>query len=355
MRYRVYGSNALKNAGFVGAAVAAVFLIVIAVFDPKTAAAGWLVGFAFWTQILIGGLTLAMIHRLTSGRWGEIAAPVIGPACAAVPVLVALAIPVFIAIPVLYPWVHYAPGTTKQDVLTYYLNAPSYIVRSMIALTGWSAIALLLPRTIGRRGQLLAALGLVFHALVISSVAVDWYLSSEVPFTSSSFGASVAISSLMGALAWTVLTLPTSADDPALGDLGGFLLATVLGITYMNFMAVLVIWYGDIPREEIWFVARDRFPWNALAFAAFLLLSVIPVLSLLLSRIRNGRRPLRAVGGCILVGLTCYDTYLIAPPSGACALATAFLAVVGIGLGVVSLFAEISRRSVSFWESADAR
>ena len=43
-----------------------------------------------------------MIHRLTGGRWGEIAAPVIEPAAAAVPLLVVLAIPLFIAVPILY-------------------------------------------------------------------------------------------------------------------------------------------------------------------------------------------------------------------------------------------------------------
>ena len=305
MTFRI-DDTASRNSALLGAVIAAAVLVIAAVFEPKIAAAGWLVGFTFWAQILLGSLTLAMIHRLTSGRWGEIAAPVIEPACAAVPLLIAFAIPVFVAIPVLYPWVHGAPGTTKHEVLLYYLNVPSYIARSMVALLGWSALALLLPRTIGRPGQLLAALGLVFYALVISSIAVDWYLSAEVPFTSSSFGASVAISSLVGALAWTVLTLPIPADDPALGDLGGLLLATVLGITYMDFMAVLVIWYGDIPREEIWFVARNRFPWDALAFVAFFLTSVFPVLALLLSRVRNARRPaarrwrLRSGRSCLL-------------------------------------------------------
>ena len=70
-----------------------------------------------------------MIHRLTGGRWGEIAAPVIEPAAAAVPLLVVLAIPLFIAIPMLYPWPLH-PASIKPDVLSYYLNAPSFIVRT---------------------------------------------------------------------------------------------------------------------------------------------------------------------------------------------------------------------------------
>jgi hypothetical protein len=206
----------------------------------------------------------------------------------------------------------------------------------VLALIGWTALSLLLPRNFGRGGQLLAAFGLVFHAVVISSVSIDWYLSLEAPFTSSSFGASVAVSSLVGALAWAALLAPAPSDEPAIGDVGGLLLATVLGLTYIDFMAVLVIWYGDLPREEAWFVERGHFPWSLQAAAAFVLVSLVPVLALIQSRIRNARTPLRAVGACVLVGLAIYDAYLIVPPSGAAALLAALLALLGIGFALFS-------------------
>jgi len=312
-------------------------LIVIAVFNPTIAAAGWLIGFVFWMQILVGSLTLTMIHRLTGGRWGAILAPAVEPAAFAVPFLLLLAIPLFIAVPVIYPWPHW-PVAIKPDVLAYYLNAPSFIIRSVVALVGWSAIAVYLPRVRGRSGQLLAALGLVFHAFIISSVSIDWYLSLEAPFTSSSFGAGAAISALVAALAWAVLWAPTPEDESAIGDVGGLLLTTILGITYIDFMAVLVIWYGDLPREEAWFVVRDQMPWAALAWIAFLLASLLPVLALLLARVHNARHPLRAIGACVLVGLACYDTYLLAPPAGGIALVTALIAILGIGLALIGVF-----------------
>ena len=326
-----------RNAAFVGAAWAAALLIIAAVFDAKVAAAGWLVGFAFWAQILLGSLTLTMIHKLTGGRWGGAAAPVVKPASAAVPLLIVLAIPLFIAVPSLYQWSH-RPAAIKPDVLSYYLNTPLFILRTGLALVGWSALAIFLPRTAGRPGQLLAALGLAFHALVLSSISIDWYLSLEAPFTSSSFGASVGISALVGALALTAAVAPMREGNPTVGDIGSLLLATVLGITYIDFMAVLVIWYGDIPREEIWFVERDRLPWTLLAVAAFVLTSLGPVLALLLSRVRNARRPLRAVGICVLGGVATYDAYLIAPPAGGLTLVAALLAVAGIGLALLGLF-----------------
>ena len=296
-----------------------------------------------------------MIHRLTGGRWGEVAAPVIEPAAAAVPLLLLLAIPLFISIPTLYPWPHH-PASIKPDVLSYYLNVPSFIVRTLLALIGWSALALFLPRINGRSGRFLAAHGLVFHALIISFVSIDWYLSLEAPFTSSSFGASVAISSLVGALAFTALLAPMPDDDPAVGDIGGLLLATTLGITYIDFMAVLVIWYGDLPHEEIWFVGRDRWPWNAVAAAAFILTSVIPVLALLLARVRNAPPPaarsrrLRVDRPCLLRRLSdCAGCGLARADHRRC------VAVIGIGLALLGLFMSGVTTLFPLQEPADAR
>ena len=144
-------------------------------------------------------------------------------------------------------------------------------------------------------------------------------------------------------------------DDPAVGDIGGLLLATVLGITYIDFMAVLVIWYGDLPHEEVWFVERDRWPWDAIAAAAFILTSLIPVFALLLAKVRNAPRPLRAVGACVLIGLFCYDAYLIAPAGGWRALVTALVAVIGIGLALLGLFMSGVTTLLPAREAADVR
>jgi hypothetical protein len=318
---------------FAGAAVAAAGLIVIALFEPRAAAAGWLIGMAFWSQISIGSLVLLLIHCLTGGRWAEMIAPVLLPAAAAIPVLVVIAIPLFVAIPALYPWSGHAPQI-KPDVQAEYLNPPLFIIRSLIALAGWSVLALMVPRMVGPRGQLIAALGMVFHALAVSFVAIDWYLSLEAPFTSSSFGASIAVTHLIAAMAFAVLVAPDAEGDENTGDLGALLLAFVLGLTYMDFMAVLVIWYGDLPYEEKWFVERLATPWPFAAGIAFILAAVIPIFALMLPRVRASRRALRRLGALVLVGLAAYDIYLIAPPFGVAALMPSLLALVAIGLAL---------------------
>ena len=78
-------------------------------------------------------------------------------------------------------------------------------------------------------------------------------------------------------------------------------------------------------------------------------------MALLLSRVRNARKPLRAVGLCILVGLACYDAYLIAPPSGALALLSGLVAIVGIGLGYCGILLSGVTALIASREPADVR
>jgi hypothetical protein len=332
------------------AACFAVALIVLAFLEPKQTAAGWLIGFLFWSQIPIGSLVLSMIWALTGGRWGESFRPVLVPATAAVPWLFIAVVPVLVAVPLLYPWTVPTEGV-KPDVATHYLNVPFFIVRSLIALAVWSVLSLLIRRVGERRALLTAGLGMLFHGIIISSVSIDWYLSLEPPFVSSSVGASVGIMQLVAATAWAALLAPASPDDPAVGDVGGLLLAFLLGITYVDFMAFLVIWYGDLPHQEFWFVERDRFPWSIIAAGWFILGSVAPIFSLFLARARRSRFALRIVAISVLLGSMLYIAYLIAPRFGTACLIPAALALTAIGLVQTALMsgaaAALFRREAS--------
>jgi hypothetical protein len=115
----------------------------------------------------------------------------------------------------------------------------------------------------------------------------------------------------------------------------------------VDFMAVLVLWYGDVPRTVAWFVARDHRPWTALAIASFLLVSLIPFGALILARVRHSHSALRIVAAGVLVGLFCYDAYLVAPPFGAAALLPALLATIAIGLLLAALLAWSGRLALT--------
>src|SRR5207302_9669007 len=158
------------------------------------------------------------------------------PAAAAVPLMALLLVPVFVALPAIYPWIHDASGLLPS-VAKIYLNAPSYIARSVIAFCGWTVLAVIVVRRSGPTSTLLSALGLVFYGIFIRMVPVDWVLSVEHPFISESFGASIAITQLISALAWAAVLAPIADRVPVVRDLAGLLLAMALALVFVDFMA----------------------------------------------------------------------------------------------------------------------
>jgi hypothetical protein len=164
---------------------------------------------------------------------------------------------------------------------------------------------------------------------MVSLVSTDWILSSEPLFMSSSFGATIAVTQLLAALSFAALAAPPLGRRTA-RDLGGLMLAVTLGITYINFMAVLVMWYGDLPDKVSWFVLRVREPWLSIAIACFVLGSLIPAAALLLGRVREGHAALRWVAVSSLAGIALFDAWLLAPVYGTGALGAAVLSVVAL-------------------------
>lgn len=319
---------------------------------PGPAAAGWLAAFVFWSGIPIGCLIAMMIHALTGGRWGNRLAPIFVGTSAALPLMLLFVVPVLALLPALYPWAAGGPGP-QPDVTRYYLNSPFFIGRTLIAFAGWIVLAAVLPRLSGKPAALIGGVGLIFHAFIVCFIGVDWVLALQPPFHSTSFGADLAFLQLASAFAWTALLMPASEDKQTRADLGGLSLATLLGITYTNFMALLVIWYGDLPSRVFWFVERTRWPWTLLAGFFFICGSVFPIFALFIGRVRSSLLGLRIVAGVTLAGVALFDAWLVVPPSGPLALAAFALSLLAIGaLTFAWLVTPWARLNVRRWRSA---
>ena len=321
----------------VGAA-AAIVLLVAAFFAPLTVAAGWLLGFIVVANVALGSMALLMIHRLTGGRWGEGLRPLLAPAATAIPASVVLFVPVMMASPLLFPWVN-GSHAVDAGVAALYLNVPLFIVRALLALVG---LSLFVPALIQPAGSRLAAgLGLTFYGLSVSALGVDWIQSAELTFISTSFGAGLAFAEILSALAFAALFAPSLRSEGVVRDLGGLMLAAALGLTYLDFMAVLILWYGDLPYKVFWLVERRDLPWGPLALAAFILTSAVPIPVLMFSSVRKSATALRRIGAILLAGLGLYFAVLVGPAFGLATLVTDLLAVIAVaGLlsGITILF-----------------
>jgi hypothetical protein len=181
----------------------------------------------------------------------------------------------------------------------------------------------------------MAGVGLVFHGVVISVIAVDWILSVDSSFSSSAFAAGIAIQQILSALAFAAIAGSGARQQRAAADLGGLLIATLLGTVYLDLMSFIVIWYGNLPEKAAWYLARGRNSWQWVIAAAAGIGALAPLCLLLKESFRQSPKVLRLIGGLILFGVFLHVVWLIAPAFQIGAVIAAVIAASGlIGLGI---------------------
>jgi hypothetical protein len=313
-------------AAFALASAAILAIAIAAALHPDLAVAGWLAGFVFWSGIPAGSLVLLLIDRLAGGRWGAVFAPTLVPAAMLTPVLILAFLPIAFGTNALFLW-RSNPASAPVDVAHIYLTLPAFLLRTFIALLGWTLLAWMLGHD--RCNRLCAGLGLAFYGLTISLVSVDWVLSIDPRFTSSAFAAGFAVQQILSALAFAAVIAPERRGDAAVRDLAGLLIATLLGVVYIDFMAYVVAWYGNLPEKAAWYLDRAG-GWVLVLTGAIVIGAVLPFALLLSARARASRAALRVIGALILCGVWLHIIWLVLPTFESRAVIWAFAAAVAL-------------------------
>lgn len=305
---------------------------------------GWLIGAGFWTSFSIGSLALLMIHRLTGGAWGNALGPVLRIGALSTPLAVLILLPIAFDLGVVYPWAAH-PDAAPPGVAHYFLAPALFYARALIALVGWSILGIVFG--MGAGGVLLAGLGLAFYGLMISVVSVDWFLSVAPDHPSTTFGAMIAIQQLLTALCVGALLSPVKFSSKTGNQIGEFLIATLLGVFYMELMTYIVIWYGDLPSKVKWYLSRSEAGWPVVAGV----LTVLAGISFVLLLSRSGRESriiLQIVSAIVLCAIGIHFAWLIIPAHDDGQVTTAIAAALAIvGLSAASLTAAPSIASGS--------
>jgi hypothetical protein len=248
------------------AAVAALAALAAGAFaDFAGAAHAWLLGFVFASLAPAGALVLIAIARLTQAPWGRDFGPQLTAIGGAAPWLWLLGAPIAFLLSWIYPWAH-AGGASAH--LRLYLSPLAFLTRTAAALGGWSVLAMLMRR--GGIGEVAAAVGLVFQAVVLCIIPNDWVLSLQPSCTAADIGM-VFLTLEVALTTAAILLLSPSLPRKSADDMAGLMIAGVLGLMYLVFMAYLIDWYGDLPDKVGWWLARiaaGRWIEIALAFAA---------------------------------------------------------------------------------------
>ncbi len=273
---------------------------------------GYLLAHFFWNGLSVGCLGVLLMHRSSGGAWGDSLWPVFEAGASTLPWMGLLFLPILGGLRALYPWARDASAGNPA-----YLNAPSFIARSIVYFLAWSLLALGLlsggpERTRTRRRH--GGIGLVILVLTSTFASVDWLMSLEPHWASTGFGLVVICGHALAAFALAApvgLGLGRSGDQ-LYRDLGNLTLTFLMLWAYLAFAQYLIIWAADLPKELTWYVRRRDGGWYGLG-AALLGLHFLAPFVLLLNRPLKRARPLAAIGLLLLAGRLADAWWLIEP------------------------------------------
>lgn len=289
--------------------------------SPVDFFAAYLFAYLFWLGISLGSLVVLMIHCLTGGVWGLAIRRVLESAFGNLPLLVVLFIPLLFGYQELYPWAR--PEVVAEDPLLQlkqnYLNVPAVELRTLVYFVIWTTMALLMYRwTAGtgadddplqRRAVRLSGPGILIYGITITLASIDWGMSLEPHWFSTMYGilylAGQGLSGLAFGVAVSVAVSrfsPHARETPLKRwhDLGNLLLAFVMFWAYVAYMQYLIIWSGNLPEENPWYLRRTHAGWQWIGIGLIAMHFFFPFLLLLCRSVKRRTRSLALVAVWLL-------------------------------------------------------
>ena len=297
--------NRLQKA-FLRIGLAALALCAVgAALNSKRFFEAYLMAYVFWLGIALGCQAILMIHHLAGGRWGFAVRRLLEAGSGTLPLLTVLFIPCLFGLHSLYVWTR--PEALAADELLRhkqpYLNAPFFVVRAGIYFAIWLGTMVLLRRAssvqdqtpsreVTRRLTLISGAGLGLYMLTMTFASIDWMMSLEPSWFSTIYGLLIMTGQVLSAFALVIIVAAFLVTHKPYAevilplhfhDLGNFLLTFVIFWAYMAFSQFLIIWSGNLPDENSWYLHRLVGGWKGVGVVLIILHFFVPFV-LLLSR-----------------------------------------------------------------------
>lgn len=306
--------------------------------DPGQFFRSYLLAYLFWIALPIGSLGILLIHALTGGRWGLALQRVLEAAAETIILMALLFIPVALGMHELYIWTH-ADVVAADKVLKAkapFLNEGFFLLRAAVYFAIWAVVAFFMIHWSGTRDdahdsvrartrQTFAGPAVLFVSLAVTFAAIDWIMSLEPHWFSSIFGALVAASQMLPALAFGIVLLAWLAPRSPLGkvldaglwnDLGNLLLAFIMIWAYLSYSQFFLIWAGGLTEEITWYRPRMQGGWEILGWGLILFYFALPFVLLFSRAVKRDPNKLAMVAGLVVFMHLVFQYWLIVPSFG---------------------------------------
>ncbi len=263
----------------------------------------YLTAFVFWTSIGLGGLFFTMLHHLVGARWSVVIRRISESIMMVLPYMAALFIPALVGMHALYHWSH-AEAVMHDPLLmakSGYLNPTFFTIRTVFFFAIWSLLAIKLhglslkqdkgdTQAIGDAMRKTSAWGMLLFAVTVTYAGYDWLMSLNPHWFSTIFGVYFFAGGLLSVIAFMTLIalalhrkgiLTETITVEHYHDLGKLMFAFTVFWTYIGFSQYFLIWYGNVPEETVWYLARWEGSWKFVSMVILFGHFVLPFIALL--------------------------------------------------------------------------
>lgn len=296
----------------------------------------YLVGWTFCLTLALGALFFVLIQHLTKARWSTVVLRIAESLLWGFPILALLGIPILFGLHDLYHWTHEDVIETDPIIAgkTAYLNVPFFLARLVLYFAAWSLVGYKLYRLsllqdqgadpdIPFRQRRVSAWGLVVTAITTAFASYDLIMSLDPHWFSTIFGVYIfagAFMSIHALIALFAMSLQRTSSSfrgvvtaEHYQDLGKFMFGFVVFWAYIAFSQYMLIWYGNIPEETIWYHHRLSHGWEVHSAILLIFHFILPFIILLPRAIKRSK-PLLAMMAVWLLIMQWFDLRWLAIP-----------------------------------------
>jgi hypothetical protein len=276
--------------------------------DPKRTWANYLIVNYYFLSLATGGAFFLAIQNISQSGWSAAFRRVPEAMMAYIPFAAVFFLLIWFGLNDLYQWSHkvVVPLDPLLQHKSPFLNIPFFFTRMIIYFALWIILTRILRRIsikedqsdpanqkgillLFNKSELYSKIFIFFFAITFSLSAFDWIMSIDVHWYSAIFALKNLVASFLHGV--SILTLIIFIlykrgyfpflNEYHLHDLARYLFMLSIVWGYFWFAQFMIIWYGNIPEETVYYFVRWKEGWKVLFFLEIILNWAIPFLILL--------------------------------------------------------------------------
>ena len=293
-----------------------------AIFDTAQFAYSWFYAFYFFFTIAMGAFFWVTLHHACDSAWSVLVRRVWENILALFPFFILLFIPLLLPgiSQVLWKWMGLDAGDPELAKRALYLNGGFFFIR-VIVYFGFFVCAGLYFRSrsveqdyngnpvLTRNMNQHSYMALVIFGVLETFVGIDWLMGLDWRWSSSLFGVynfTICAQAGMAAAIVLVALFRRAGFLRAMNAEHFYLMGKLLfGFTifwaYIAFGQYLLIWYGNIPEETIFYNNHNRGYWYLLTYLIVVGKFMVPAIYLLAQDVKKSLRGLTTVAVWVLI------------------------------------------------------